>query len=402
MTSPILKLSLSDYFDIDHDQDLTILKPLRKIKNICILDEGLFQTAICRSQISQIDSERLNLQYRGRAITDLAEHWGVLDVAYLLLTGKDDNSGQFSFRRSVSTAQAGLDDLSEQLAILAPRLLPTDYLSAAVLLSRDNFSRSACLVDDRLGVTAYMFAVMAVAIATYARNHVPDTFTQPFYGRDNTFLAAFMAAALGTQTDAGALALLNKFLILHAEHGLNCSTATVRAVASTGADPFSAVVAGIAAFKGPLHGGASENVGTMFDHIHENSLGIPQFIDDCLNAKQRLMGFGHRIYKKTDPRATYMKALLDVDKYNFSAIAPFVDICKAFNEEVTTRAYFVERGLFPNPDLFNGMLLRRAGFPSTMNTMFLCFSRMVGWLAHFYESLDDSAPLIRPRELHRA
>ncbi|WP_128575537.1 citrate/2-methylcitrate synthase [Photorhabdus temperata] len=221
-----------------------------------------------------------------------------------------------------------------------------------------------------------------------------------FFDTKRSFFANFLATCFGQPCDDVAEEMLNKFLILHAEHGLNCSTATVRAVASSGADPFNAVAAGICAFSGPLHGGASEEVGLMIDDMHDNSKNISTFIDELVERKQRLMGFGHRIYKQPDPRASYMSDILAKQKAKFDVISSYVNISQELASEVSKRPYFSQRGLYPNPDLFNGLLLRRAGFKSHMNTALLCFSRTAGWLAHYYDSIESKAPILRPQELY--
>nr|WP_274727900.1 citrate/2-methylcitrate synthase [Xenorhabdus bovienii] len=153
-------------------------------------------------------------------------------------------------------------------------------------------------------------------------------------------------------------------------------------------------------FSGPLHGGASEKVGLMIDDIHENSRNISELIDEIIDKKLRLMGFGHRIYKQQDPRASYMQDILVREKEKFNTIFSYINISQGLAFEVSKRSFFSQRGLYPNPDLFNGLLLRRVGFESHMNTALLCFSRAVGWLAHYYDSIDSKAPILRPQEVY--
>ncbi|WP_354687415.1 citrate/2-methylcitrate synthase [Cupriavidus necator] len=396
-----LSNKLSDYFDVESVDGRPLLKPQRRHVDLRILDEGLVQTAICRSRIGRIDASIPRLEYRGYDVAELADHADFLEVAFLLLTGHSEPTAILDFKRQVDSYMERLCDLPVTLSSMVRKSTATDFLALSILTALSQ--REAELKDDSrpLNVAAFLLAVIGISVAVYARggSEALDTHDQLQLTRTN-FIDRLLHAALSRQPELFAVSLMNKFLILHAEHGLNCSTAVVRAVASTGADPFAAVVAGICAFKGPLHGGASEEVGKMYDGIFRESLDVARFIDDCLARRCRLMGFGHRIYKKPDPRAAYMKRLLIDERENFSLILPYVGICEAFDQEVRTRDYFTDRGLCPNPDLFNGILLRRIGFPSEMNTMLLCFSRSIGWLAHYFDSLDSKAPILRPQELY--
>ncbi|PZX29083.1 conserved hypothetical protein [Cupriavidus phytorum] len=398
-----LSNKLTDYFDVESDDGRLVLKPQRRHANLRILDEGLVQTAICRSGIGRIDASIPRLEYRGYDVTELADHADFLEVAHLLLTGHSDPVAILDFKRQVDSHMERLCDLPPILAPMVRGSAATDFLALSILTALAQGKPQQKDDTWRIDVAAFLLAVIGVSIAVYARGGSDATgIRDQLQVRDKSFIERVMHAAFSGTPELFAVALINKFLILHSEHGLNCSTAVVRAVASTAADPFVAVVAGICAFKGPLHGGASEDVGMMYDRIVRDSLDVSGFIDDCLASRRRLMGFGHRIYKKPDPRAAYMRQLLINERDKFSSILPYLKICETFDREVGSRRYFMDRGLCPNPDLFNGILLRRIGFPSEMNTMLLCFSRSVGWLAHYYDSLDSKAPILRPQELHGA
>ncbi len=402
MTSKILQKSINEFFEVQQLSDQTILKPNRKVK-MKILDEGLMQTAICRSNVGRIDEKELKLEYRGHNVRDLANNYYFSDVVYLLITGKLNSEGSEEFLNMLHNNYLSALKHIEKLSPVIFDTTPTDFLAIAVLSSQNKWlsDHSIKTKDERLIITASILATIAAAIAIYVQKYATsEPVFRTFFDTKHRFFASFLATCFGQQCDDVAEEMLNKFLILHAEHGLNCSTATVRAVASSGADPFNAVTAGICAFSGPLHGGASEEVGLMIDDIHDNSKNISTFIDELVERKQRLMGFGHRIYKQPDPRASYMSDILVKQKAKFDVISSYVNISQELASEVSKRPYFSQRGLYPNPDLFNGVLLRRAGFKSHMNTALLCFSRAAGWLAHYYDSIDSKAPILRPQELY--
>ena len=193
--------------------------------------------------------------------------------------------------------------------------------------------------------------------------------------------------------------ILNKLLILHAEHDQNCSTATVRNIASSGGDIYSAISCGILAFKGKLHGGASQYVPEMYEEILQNNIDIDQYVDKKIKNKERLLGFGHRVYTCWDPRAKIMFDLLNSSALNFSEINAYKDVALKLIKRTSEDTFFKIRGIFPNPDLLNCILFKLIGVPSEMNTVFLSLSRVVGWLAHYCEHIQDKLPIVRPRQI---
>ncbi len=195
--------------------------------------------------------------------------------------------------------------------------------------------------------------------------------------------------------------ILNKLLILHAEHEQNCSTFTVRTVASSGGDVYSSVAAGIAAFKGKLHGGASQSVSEMYQELLEYQLEVKDYIKDKVRKKQRIMGLGHRIYRCWDPRAKIMFDMLSSECINRSAAVCYKRLATSIIKHISEDEFFVKREIYPNPDLFNCIFYKLIGVPSSMNTVMLSISRIAGWLAHYHESIKENSPLIRPRQLPR-
>ncbi|KGM26367.1 hypothetical protein KS18_20615 [Photorhabdus luminescens] len=335
MTSKILQKSINEFFEVQQLSDQTILKPNRKVK-MKILDEGLMQTAICRSNVGRIDEKELKLEYRGHNVRELANNYSFSDVVYLLITGKLNSEGSEEFLDMLHNNYLSALKHIEKLSPVIFDTTPTDFLAIAVLSSQNKWlsDHSIKTKDERLIITASILATIAAAIAIYVQKYATsEPVFRTFFDTKHRFFASFLATCFGQQCDDVAEEMLNKFLILHAEHGLNCSTATVRAVASSSADPFNAVAAGICAFSGPLHGGASEEVGLMIDDIHDNSKNISTFIDELVERKQRLMGFGHRIYKQPDPRASYMSDILVKQKAKFDVISSYVNISQELASE---------------------------------------------------------------------
>ncbi|MDE9536244.1 citrate/2-methylcitrate synthase [Xenorhabdus bovienii] len=402
MTSQLFGKTINDFFEVKRLSDQTILKPNRNIK-MKILDEGLMQTAICKSHVGKIDEKNLKLEYRGYNVKELANKYYFSDVVYLLITGELDTEGSKKILDMLQNNYLSALKYIVKLIPIIPGVSPTDFLKISLLSSKSIYNPNNYIGEKnkRLEVTTFILAAIAAAITVYNQKYdAPEQLFESISNIKHNFFASFLETCFRHKYDDVAEEMLNKFLVLHAEHGVNCSTATVRTVASSGADPFNSIAAGIGAFSGPLHGGASEKVGLIIDDIHENSRNISELIDEIIDKKLRLMGFGHRIYKQQDPRASYMQDILVREKEKFNTISSYINISQGLAFEVSKRSFFSQRGLYPNPDLFNGLLLRRVGFESHMNTALLCFSRAVGWLAHYYDSIDSKAPILRPQEVY--
>jgi citrate synthase len=186
--------------------------------------------------------------------------------------------------------------------------------------------------------------------------------------------------------------------ILHADHEQNCSTTAVRSVGSSQVDPYSSVAAGVAALYGPLHGGANEAVLRMLRRIKSVD-NVPAFIEGVKAGNERLMGFGHRVYKNFDPRATIIKKACD-DVFEVTGVNPLLVIAQELEQVALHDEYFVSRKLYPNVDFYSGLIYQAMGFPLEMFTVLFSIPRTVGWLAHWQEMLDQDSKIARPRQLY--
>jgi citrate synthase len=195
---------------------------------------------------------------------------------------------------------------------------------------------------------------------------------------------------------------LNKLLILHADHEQNCSTATVRVVGSSQANLYSSISAGIAALWGPLHGGANQAVIEMLEQIKQDGGGLEKWIAKAKdkNDSFRLMGFGHRVYKNFDPRATIIKQAADEVLEALGVNDPILDIAKELEKVALHDEYFIERGLYPNVDFYSGIIYRALGIPTEMFTVMFALGRLPGWIGQWKEMVEHSAPIGRPRQVY--
>lgn len=355
-----------------------------------VLDRGLQHTAICISRVGRIDPHTPQISYRGHDVRALAAESSFAAVARLLFAGEADIEADRGFEDLLIASTLSLLPAARGLKS-AMEGAPLTSLASAVVhvaaITGEHPSREEICAR----------AIAAIAAATVAFHdpvgvHAAVLGTR---GHDN-FVALILASCFGPEPDPVAHKALNEFLILHAEHGMNCSTLAVRAVASAGGEAYDSVVAGIAAFKGPLHGGASRVVGEILDDLERSGEDVAGFVQRKLEARERIHGFGHRIYRIEDPRASFMRETLESERDHLNR---FENIALSLAQTAVGAERFRERGIAVNPDMFNGLLLRRAGFASAENTALLCLSRSAGWLAHHFDSVEAGEPLLRPQEL---
>ena len=204
------------------------------------------------------------------------------------------------------------------------------------------------------------------------------------------------------EPDPDAVAALQLILILHADHEQNCSSSTVRMVASSGANMYASCAAGVCALWGPLHGGANVAVVEMLQYLHDHNVDLTDYIARVKKkgSRLRLMGFGHRVYKNYDPRAHIMKETADKLLSNLKGADPLLEIAKRLEEVALSDPYFIERRLYPNVDFYSGVILRAMSIPVNMFTVVFAMGRMPGWIAHWKEVRDGSVPLYRPRQIY--
>jgi len=368
-------------------------------------DPAYTNTASCRSAITFLDGEAGVLEYRGYPIEQLAERSTYLEVAYLLVNGELPNQQQLDewkheitihtfVHENVKTFMQGFRHDAHPMGMLLGSVgaLSTFYPDANDIQDPDN----------RYIQTIRLIAKMPT-LAAFAFRHSNG---QPYVYPDNeleypgNFLnMLYKMTELKYEPDPRLERALDILFILHADHEQNCSTSAVRSVGSSQVDPYSAVAAGVAALYGPLHGGANEAVLRMLKRV-EKKENIPDFIAGVKEGKERLMGFGHRVYKNYDPRARIIKSAAD-DVFEVTGTNPLLEIALELEKTALEDDYFVSRKLYPNVDFYSGLIYEALGMPTAMFPVMFAIPRTSGWIAQWLEMVqDDEQKIARPRQVY--
>ena len=366
-------------------------------------DPGYTNTVPCRSAITFIDGDRGILEYRGYPIEQLAVQSSFLEVVYLLLNGELPSAAELQqWTQQVDEASAVPDELLRTFASLPSGLHPMSLLGSLVSALGGFHPEARDLADaanDReqaVRLIAQMPTLAAAAYRGFLGQPLPPA--DPGLSYVGRFLAQLFGDRPGWQPDPTLERALDVLFILHADHEQNCSTSAVRGVASSDADPYAAVSAGIGALSGPLHGGANEAVLRMLREIGTKDR-VPSFIEDVKAGKRRLMGFGHRVYKSYDPRAKVIKETTD-RVFEVTGVNPLLEIAQELERIALSDDYFIERKLYPNVDFYSGLIYEALQFPPEMFTVLFAVGRTPGWLAHWLEFLDDpDRKIARPRQI---
>jgi citrate synthase len=389
-----------------HGEKAIDISRLRQETGLITLDPGYANTGSCRSAITFVDGERGILRYRGIPVEQLAERSTFKETAYLLINGLLPTQKELT-RFSVLLNDHSL--VHEDMKIFYqnfPRSShPMGILSAMVNALRSFYPELQNLEEEiNITVTRLLSKVRTMAAMSYkiSRGH-----TVVYPRPDLTYCANFLNMMFDSpvkpyELDPDVVKALNVFLILHADHEQNCSTAAVRVVGSARVNLFAAISAGIAALWGPLHGGANQAVIEMLNDIAAKK-NLAQAVARAKDKKDpyRLMGFGHRVYKTYDPRARIMKNMVHVllDKLHLSD--PLLDVARELEEIAAKDDYFIEHHLYPNVDFYSGIALRAIGIPVNMFTVMFAIGRLPGWIAQWKESMDDPDwKLSRPRQIY--
>src|SRR5690242_5771752 len=367
-------------------------------------DPAFMNTAACRSAITYIDGDRGILRYRGYPIEQLAEQASFLEVAYLLGDGElptrtqlDEYTEKIKFHTYVHT------NITKFLEGFRYDAHPMGML-LGVIGAMSTFYPDAKHIHDPANRYLQRVRLLAKAptIAAFAFRHSRGL---PFVFPDNDldYIGNFvnMTFSIGGRHKPNRVLqhALEILLILHADHEQNCSTSAVRAVGSSHVDPFSAVSAGIAALYGPLHGGANEAVLRMLDEIGDKT-DVPDFIKKVKGGSDRLMGFGHRVYKSYDPRAKLIKKVA-YDVFQQTGLNPKLEIAMELERIALEDEYFIKRKLYPNVDFYSGLIYQAMGYPTDYFTVLFALGRMPGWLAQWEEMLlDKDQKIARPRQIY--
>jgi citrate synthase len=384
------------------------ISALRAKTGAITLDYGYANTGACESAITFLDGERGILRYRGYNIEDLAERSSFMEVAYLLCFGElptQTRLGEFVSRVTYHTMLH--EDMRQFFAAFPKDAHPMAILSAAVCALSTFYQQVDESTEEGLALSTYRLMGKLPTIAAWAYK---KSIGQPFIYPDNslgyTENYLRMMFAMPTETyhvDPDVARALDVLLILHADHEQNCSTSTVRMVGSSKANLFASVSAGIAALWGPLHGGANQAVIEMLEYIRDNKLSVKAFVEKVKDrsSEERLMGFGHRVYKNFDPRGKIIKAYADTVLSRLGVQDPLLDVARELEEAALKDAYFIERKLYPNVDFYSGIIYRALGIPLNMFTVIFAFGRLPGWIAHWREmNLSPKTRIGRPRQIY--
>jgi citrate synthase len=368
-------------------------------------DPGFVNTASCRSAITFIDGDVGILEYRGYPIEQLAEHSTFLEVAYLLLNGELPTQAQLDeWVHSITYHTFIHENLKQFIEGFRYNAHPMGMLMATVSALSTFYPEASKIGDpeNRMLQITRLIAKMPT-LGAFAYRHQQG---KPYVYPDNrlSYTANFLAMLFKMSeptyvADERLVHALEVLFILHADHEQNCSTNAVRSVGSSQVDPYSAVAAGVAALYGPLHGGANEAVLAMLSRIGTTD-NIPDFITGVKEGKEKLMGFGHRVYKNYDPRAKIIKQACD-DVFEVTGVNPLLKIAQELEKIALEDEYFVKRKLYPNVDFYSGLIYEALQFPAEMFTVLFAIGRTPGWLAQWSELVQDKEQKIaRPKQIY--
>jgi len=390
------------------EQGVNIAK-LRDQTSLITFDDGFGNTGSCASAITFIDGEQGILRYRGYPIEELAERSTFIEVSWLIIHGQLPTRSELKgFSELLTEFQVLHEDMKYHFEGFPPNAHPMAILSSMINASGcftrelagpydpEKFSRhSARLISQ----------VRTIAAFAYRKSRgLPIIYPKPEYKYTANLLHMMFSMPHGDiDLDPAAVAALDQIFLLHADHEQNCSTSTVRMVASSRANLFASAAAGVCALWGPLHGGANQAVLEMLEQIRSQGDDGSKFIEAVKTSggSHRLMGFGHRVYKNYDPRARIIKEKAEAVLQGLKRSDPLLDIAKKLEAAALRDEYFLERKLYPNVDFYSGIIMRALNIPLEMFTVMFAIGRMPGWIANFKEVIDDpKGKIYRPRQIY--
>ena len=381
---------------------------LRSATGAITIDPGYKNSGSCKSEITFLDGEEGILRYRGYAIEDLAEKANFLEVSYLLIFGELPTAAQLEkFENDIRKYTLVNEEMKTIIKGFPKTAHPMGVLSSLTSALTAFNPKSVNPHNEKEmyeAVCKTLGKFMVIATWTYRKRM---GFPLNYYDNTKGFVENFMNLMFKLPTepyrvDQKVVAALDKLFILHADHEQNCSTSTVRIVGSSHAGLFASISAGVSALWGPLHGGANQAVLEMLEEIHNNGGDVAKFV---LKAKDkddpfRLMGFGHRVYKNFDPRATIIKKAADDVLNSLGVDDPLLDIAKQLEKVALEDEYFKSRNLYPNVDFYSGIIYRAMGIPVEMFTVLFAIGRLPGWIAQWKEMRVNKEPIGRPRQVY--
>jgi citrate synthase len=402
------KVSLSVIEGTAGERALDVSKLLDR-SGFITLDPGLGNTGSCTSKVTFIDGDKGILRYRGIPIEELAAKSTFIETAYLLVYGTLPTHAELRrFSDMLTRHELIHEDMKFHYEGFPPNAHPMAILSSMI-------NAAGCFYPELLRahdpthfeVQAARLISQVRTIAAFAHRKsrgLPFIYPKPQYKYSANFLhMMFSEPYADYKLTPEVVRALDLIFLLHADHEQNCSTSTVRMVASSRANLFASAAAGVCALWGPLHGGANMAVLEMLDEIHKEGDDGSRFVAAAKDKKsgRRLMGFGHRVYKNYDPRAKIIKLRCDELLAALHVNDPLLDIAMNLEQTALSDPYFIERKLYPNVDFYSGIMMRAIGIPLKMFTVLFAIGRMPGWIANYKEVAEDADNRIyRPRQVY--
>ncbi len=382
------------------------ISKLRNITGAITLDSGYANTGSCQSAITFIDGEKGILRYRGYPIEELAAKSNFVEVCYLLIFGYlPSKSVLDDFKDKLAHHSLIHEDMKKFFEGYSANAHPMGILSSMVNSLSAYYPEHDYKADVELNIIRLLAKLKTIAAFSYKKS-----IGQPYiYPDDDLGFTAdllnmmFAVPSEPYKVPKSVMDALDLLLILHADHEQNCSTSTVRMVGSSEANLFASISAGISALWGKLHGGANQQVITMLEKILEDGGDYKKYIGLAKDkeSKFKLMGFGHRVYKNFDPRATILKGAADRVLKELGVKDPLLDIARNLEEIALKDEFFVERKLYPNVDFYSGIIYRAMGIPTNMFTVMFALGRLPGWIAQWKEMREaPGARIYRPRQIY--
>jgi citrate synthase len=385
------------------------ISKLRDTTGYVTLDTGYKNTGATKSSITFLDGELGILHYRGYPIEQLAEKATFIEVVYLLIYGKLPTQTELdSFSNSITKHTLVHEDMKQFFEAYPAKAHPMGVLSSMVCSLSTFYPES---LDPNRSPEAKDLTIhrLLAKLPTLAAWSYKNAMRHPFmYPKNNLdYCSNFMHMMFAMPTedytvDPVIVDALNKLLILHADHEQNCSTSTVRIVGSSQANLYATISAGISALWGPLHGGANQAVIEMLEQIHNDGGDVDKWVAKAKDKEDpfRLMGFGHRVYKNFDPRATIIKKACDDVLEKLGINDPMLEIAKKLEKVALEDEYFKARNLYPNVDFYSGIIYKALKIPTEMFTVMFAIGRLPGWIAQWKEMTENNEPIGRPRQIY--
>ena len=382
---------------------------LRDETGYITLDTGYKNTGATKSAITFLDGELGVLKYRGYPIEQLAEKSTFIEVAFLLIYGELPTIKQLdAFSYEMSRHTLIHEDMKKFFDGYPSKAHPMGQLVSLVCSLSSFYPESLEPNPTKADIDLTIMKLLAKMSTIVSWIHKKSLGHPLIYPQNKLdYVSNFLNMTLGYRTeeyiiDPVVVDAMNKLLILHADHEQNCSTSTVRIVGSSDANLYASVASGISALWGPLHGGANQAVIGMLEAIKADGGDADKWLAKAKDKNDpfRLMGFGHRVYKNFDPRATIIKEACDNVLNKLGVNDPILDIAKKLEEAALSDPYFIERKLYPNVDFYSGIIYRAIGFPTEMFTVLFALGRLPGWIAQWKEMHENKEPIGRPRQIY--